>query len=86
MDLITLIGTLESNLTREIVSTIHGSTVSYTASTTKTVTINTSTAYSNVNRLCLISKNNTTYMYITSYEFKKTVKVSLADITSISIS
>ena len=86
MDLITLIGNLETNLTREIVSTNEGDTVSYTASSPKTVTIN-STSYSNTNRLCLINKQSDIInLYITSYDFKKIVKINISDITSISIS
>lgn len=85
MDLVTLLTTLESNLTREIVNTIHGDTISYTSPTAMTITLNTSTVYTNVNRACLIVKNNTTYLYITSYDYKKTVKTSIADITSITI-
>lgn len=84
MDLTTLMGTLESNLTRELVSTIDGDVVSYFSSTPKTVTIN-DTAYLNSNRLCLISKNNTVYLYITAYDYKKISKISIADITTITI-
>lgn len=85
MELITLIGTLEANLTRELVNTNNGDTISYTANTPKTVTIN-STTYSNSNRLCLISKNGTTKLYIASYDFKKVTGINITSINSISIS
>lgn len=85
MNLLTLLGTLESNLTRELVGTNDGDTISYTADTTKTVTINTNTTYSNVNRLCLITNDTTTNMYIASYDYKKLSKINIANITNITI-
>ena len=85
MDIITLIGNLESNLTREIVNTTDGNTISYTANTPKTVTINTSTTHTNVNRLCLISNSTATKLYITSYNYKKVSSVNISTITSITI-
>lgn len=84
MELLTLLGNLETNLTREIVSTNYGDTVSYTSNSSVTVTIN-STSYLQVNRLCLISNENVTNMYISSYNSKKIVKINISDINSISI-
>ena len=84
MELITLIETLENNLTREIVNTKQGNVVSYTDTTPKTVTVN-STPYNNVNRLCLMVKNNITYLYINSYDTKKLTKIAISTITTITI-
>ena len=84
MDLITLLGTLESNLTRELVSTIHGDTISYTADTPKTITINNSTTHTNVNRVCIIAEDNTK-LYVSSYDYKKLSSIDISTITSISI-
>ena len=84
MDLITLIETLESNLSREIVGTNYGGTVSYAASTPKTVTID-NDEFLQTNRLCLLVVNNITYLYVSSYGFKKTVKVAISGIESITI-
>ena len=84
MNLITLIGNLETNLTRELVSTIHGDTISYTANTPKTVTVN-STSYTNVNRICLIANNTTTNMYIANNNFKNLTKINITTINSITI-
>jgi len=84
MNLITLIETLESKLKREIVSTIDGSTVSYTENTPKTITIN-STDYPETNRVCLLSRNNTTKLYISAYQFKKLTKIDISTINTITI-
>jgi len=84
MDLITLIGTLETNLERELVSTNFGPTVSYAALTPKTVTIN-NTSYLQTNRLCLISNNNVTKLYVAGYNFKKLVSVNISTINTITI-
>lgn len=84
MDLITLIGKLETNLSREIVGTNYGDTVSYAASSPKTVTIN-STNYLQVNRICLIVDDTTTKLYMACYDFKKLVSVNISTINSISI-
>lgn len=85
MDLITLIGILEANLSREIVSTNYGDTVSYAASTPKTVTINSTTNHLQVNRLCLLVVNGVTKLYISSYGFKKVVSVNISTINTITI-
>ena len=84
MNLIKLIETLESKLKREIVSTRDGSTVSYTENTPKTITIN-STDYLETNRVCILSRNNTTNLYISAYQFKKLTKIDISTINTITI-
>ena len=67
MDLLTLIGTLETNLTREIIATNTGDElISYTNPTPFTTTINTSTEYSNTDRLCLTADSTATNLYISA--------------------
>lgn len=89
MDIIDLFNTLEQKLTREVVATKTGNTcISYTHNTPFTATIN-NTAHSEVNRICIIPTNTTTYVYLTSYAeeryVRRTEKLTLPSISTITI-
>ena len=89
MDLPTLITTLDStDLTREVRSTnsSYGETITYVNNTKDTLNCNiNSDTYSHVTILCLIVKNNITYLYVNCNNQRYFNKVAISTISSISI-
>ena len=84
MDLLTILPILDSNLTRETVSTKNDTpTVSWTKPTPFTVTINENTIQ-NTQRICIHNKNNTPTLYLHTH--KTTLKkYTLTNIETITI-
>lgn len=84
MDLLTILPILDSNLTRETVSTKTDTpTVSWTNNTPFTVTINENTIQ-NTQRICIHNKNNTPQLYL--HTQKTTLKkYTLTNIETITI-
>ena len=84
MDLLTILPILDSNLTRETVSTKNDTpTVSWTNTTPFTTTIN-ETTIPNTQRICIHNKNTIPTVYI--HTIKTTLKTyNLTDITTIEV-
>ena len=84
MDLLTILPILDSNLTRETVSTKTDTpTVSWKNDTTFTTTIN-ETTIPHTQRICIHNKNNTPTLYI--HTIKTTLKkYTLTDINTIQV-
>ena len=84
MDLLTILPILDSDLTRETVSTKTDTpTVSWTNTNPFTVTIN-ETTIPNTQRICIHNKNNTPTLYI--HTIKTTLKkYTLTDINTIQV-
>ena len=87
MNLKTLLTTLESTiLTRRVTNTPQGEVISYynNTNTPHTITINNNT-YNNLIQLCLLSKNDSTYLYINHTLRRNLKKFNISNISSIVI-
>ena len=87
MDFLTIIKTLENStkLTRRIVNTNNGETISYKTKTTTNITINNTTTIQNIIQTCLKPKNNEIYLYINYATRRNNKKYKIEDITSLTI-
>lgn len=85
MDLLTLLNTLETSLTRNITNTKNnGNTITYTGTITS-VTVNGEDTYTNVYQLFLTHTDSTVTLHINHSKRNHTSDYSLSDITSLTI-
>lgn len=87
MDFLTIIKTLENTnkLTRRIVNTNDGETISYKANTSTNVTINSNTTLEDIIQLYFKTKDNLVYLYINYATRRNNQEYKLEDISSITI-
>lgn len=87
LDFLTILTTLETNLTRESINTKNkGNTCSWTKNTNFTVTYNDgeSNTITNCTRICLLDDNGIK-VYINHHNRYKLTKLTLTDLTSFTI-